>query len=66
MLQATWNGSTAYVYNICKMVTGFIILYEDWYNNNMIIGRSHHTMEYVDGKLLVVGGYDADGTTTQV
>ena len=23
-------------------------------------------MEYVDGKLLVVGGYDADGATSQV
>ena len=23
-------------------------------------------MEYVDGKLVVVGGYDADGTTSQV
>ena len=30
------------------------------------IPRMHHSLEYVDGKLLAIGGHDGDGTTAQV
>ena len=41
--------------------------YQTWSSMpSLNIPRSHHSLEYVDGKLLAIGGYDGDGTTAQV